>query len=983
MDGASTSAPAKKVEVDVDADADAEALLGFDAETVEHVKHPLERFLLYETKAKFYLIGYTRCRRYWRLMHIDRSPVPSTCPEDPAQNYGQPNGDGMPGAPSTTGNTRGCGDDGQSSSKRRSLDPSIVEDPCTYSEKEIGQVLWRLKSGNEHHGGLRLVKKAYGIVGFVQFVKGNYLILITKRKRVGMLFSHRIYAICGTACIPIEVETSPSGIGGFIPKMTMEKGNSISADEKRYFRLFMGVDLCKDFFFSYTYPLWNSLQRNLSSCSNRRSSGGSGKVQRDGGDCAFDSMFVWNAFLATEYCPGICYSDWIVPLIHGFFDQVTLSTFGRSITLSLIARRSRYFAGTRFLKRGINDLGQVANEVETEQIVDAGRIGGKDSGCNSMSSVVQVRGSIPLYWSQETNPLNPKPEIVLQRYDPSYLATKRHFDSLVKRYGNPLIILNLIKSVERRPREMILRVEFAQAVEYLNKFHYKKDLEKLLFVHWDFSKSTKQRGVNVLAAIRPVVTEALANTGIFYAIPTPHRNRRATQTKKVADVTKQQGILRTNCIDCLDRTNVAQFAYGLFSLEHQLFHLGMIDTKKIDVRSEIATQLMNLYESMGDCIALQYGGSEAHSVFFKRQKGTWEATTQSKDLMTSFRRFYNNTYTDAAKQAAINLFLGHFVPRESRAHIWDLDSDYYLPNLYYQREHDLAAAKKTSEAEEKASGPAIRIDDDDDNGNGNKNDDDNDNDSGNGAGDEDVFLERNLRTLCQRDANYELGLRYMYSSFDKMLQKGPKTVNVRFCDLSAVDSLNSQLPSSTESSPTSSMYLQGSKASNSMQNISIRSSGEDAFKSRRSMWSSWNLNLDSKQSFLNLSYSDDDEENADSNVAYDFGSGTIEDNLLAQALNLPSNAGTLFSDQGQGRCNLYDAFRAEPDQESIDVYDKYVNSTGLDIVVNPDEASNGDAEGTRHQNFGDGIFASLFETDLASESCSVPSLSDLLIPSAP
>ncbi len=65
-----------------------------------------------------------------------------------------------------------------------------------------------------------------------------------------------------------------------------------------------------------------------------------------------------------------------------------------------------------------------------------------------------------------------------------------------------------------------------------------------------------------------------------------------------------------------------------------------------------------MFQAMGNTLSLQYGGSEAHSVFFDRRKGEWEAATQSKDLMTSIRRFYSNTYTDAEKQDAINLFLG-------------------------------------------------------------------------------------------------------------------------------------------------------------------------------------------------------------------------------------------------------------------------------------------------------------------------------------
>lgn len=79
-----------------------------------------------------------------------------------------------------------------------------------------------------------------------------------------------------------------------------------------------------------------------------------------------------------------------------------------------------------------------------------------------------------------------------------------------------------------------------------------------------------------------------------------------------------------------------------------------------------------------NCLSVQYGGSEAHSTFFQRQRGDWEAATQSRDFLTSIRRFYSNAYTDAEKQDAINLFLGNFVPQHGHAALWELDSDYFL-----------------------------------------------------------------------------------------------------------------------------------------------------------------------------------------------------------------------------------------------------------------------------------------------------------------
>lgn len=63
----------------------------------------------------------------------------------------------------------------------------------------------------------------------------------------------------------------------------------------------------------------------------------------------------------------------------------------------------------RYLKRGVNEKGRVANDVETEQIVFEDVPEGSPV---KISSVVQNRGSIPLFWSQETSRLNMKPDIV-------------------------------------------------------------------------------------------------------------------------------------------------------------------------------------------------------------------------------------------------------------------------------------------------------------------------------------------------------------------------------------------------------------------------------------------------------------------------------------------------------------------------------------------------------------------------------------------
>ena len=77
--------------------------------------------------------------------------------------------------------------------------------------------------------------------------------------------------------------------------------------------------------------------------------------------------------------------------------------FGKVALLTLIARRSRHFAGPRFHKRGVTPRGYVANEMESEQIVqDASTTAFTPESLSRFAAYVQHRGSIPLYWSQES-----------------------------------------------------------------------------------------------------------------------------------------------------------------------------------------------------------------------------------------------------------------------------------------------------------------------------------------------------------------------------------------------------------------------------------------------------------------------------------------------------------------------------------------------------------------------------------------------------
>lgn len=61
----------------------------------------------------------------------------------------------------------------------------------------------------------------------------------------------------------------------------------------------------------------------------------------------------------------------------------------------------------------------------------------------------------------------PKPEFLLWNKDPKFQAANLHFDHLISRYTEPIVVLNLIKQTETgRPKETLLFEEFTNAIRF-------------------------------------------------------------------------------------------------------------------------------------------------------------------------------------------------------------------------------------------------------------------------------------------------------------------------------------------------------------------------------------------------------------------------------------------------------------------------------------------------------------------------------------
>lgn len=117
----------------------------------------------------------------------------------------------------------------------------------------------------------------------------------------------------------------------------------------------------------------------------------------------------------------------------------------------------------------------------------------------------------------------------------------------------------------------------------------------------------------------------------------------------------QSGILRTNCMDCLDRTNVVQSACGQWALEQQMEAEGFA----MDLRTDISTQGFNsLWADNGDAISKQYSSTAALKGDYTRTRKR-DYRGALNDLGLTLGRYFNNIVNDDFSQATIDFLLGN------------------------------------------------------------------------------------------------------------------------------------------------------------------------------------------------------------------------------------------------------------------------------------------------------------------------------------
>ncbi|KAJ2626240.1 phosphatidylinositol-3,5-bisphosphate 5-phosphatase, partial [Coemansia sp. RSA 1290] len=116
----------------------------------------------------------------------------------------------------------------------------MVEDDASHTRESVQKVV----SGIQSSGMKLVVSNVCGILGFVRFTKGYYISLVTKRKPVALLGGHYVYHVEDTRLLSIAYRPERSD------------------EEEKCITRFKNVDLTKNFYYSHTYDITHTLQRN-------------------------------------------------------------------------------------------------------------------------------------------------------------------------------------------------------------------------------------------------------------------------------------------------------------------------------------------------------------------------------------------------------------------------------------------------------------------------------------------------------------------------------------------------------------------------------------------------------------------------------------------------------------------------------------------------------------------------------------------------
>ncbi|KAJ3682834.1 hypothetical protein LUZ60_013061 [Juncus effusus] len=446
------------------------------------------------------------------------------------------------------------------------------------------------------------ISTIYGVAGVIRLLAGTYVLVITSRKEIGLYHDSTIYRVLSMRFLSCNEALKES--------TAQEK-----KDEAYFMSLLKIVEATPGLYLSYDRDLTLNLQRSS------RLAGG--RVHKPLWKQA-DPRFIWNRNLLEDLIEAKL-DPFIVPLIQGSFQTLEFTLKEAPVKLTLISRRCNRRLGTRMWRRGANLEGAVANFVETEQIVEFQGL---------KSSFLQVRGSIPILWEQIVD-LSYKPKLNVIQHEEMSNVIQRHFYDLMQRYGD-VVAIDL---TDKHGDEGKLSCAYATEMEKFSQVKY---------LSFDFHKVCGKGNFDNLQQLIDQIKEDIDKQGYFMI------------NAQGEILMEQKGVTRSNCIDCLDRTNVTQSFVARNLLDMQLQKMGVLSSdESISAFNDIFYMFKSLWVEHGDEISLAYAGSAALKGDLVRY-GRQTLPGLVKDGISAISRYYLNNFHDGIRQDALDLISGRY-----------------------------------------------------------------------------------------------------------------------------------------------------------------------------------------------------------------------------------------------------------------------------------------------------------------------------------
>jgi len=492
--------------------------------------------------------------------------------------------------------------------------------------------------------------KAKAILGIIRIKDINFILYITSSEKVGQIKNQEVFKITDVDFFEVS---DPKIKRGNDQEITDLK-DGIKKLLKLGFYYSFGVDLTSSQ--QYQYKVLNDLRNGVNNKMNLQKNSLNNllnqlnfvrendkfqistnvelnlkKIFMTSCEKYFFNKNLYKKFINPETNEPFDYC-FIMPIICGYVGMFSYELDGSNLEFYLISRRSQHHCGTRYNTRGINDDGHVANYCETEQIIIYK---------NNLLSFSQLRGSVPVFFQQIG--LRAATDITRNR-NLTIEAFSKHLAEMRTDY-NLIYFINLLNQKKRGEAPIIANFE--------KQIKFRKDNRTFRYYYFDMQNQCPRDNYSKIDYLIQNI-EPVANIFQFYS-----------EDLTTHEILKQQkGTTRTNCLDCLDRTNVVQTRISWLVLQKMLSYLGLNVQNIFDINEKFFTLTNNkfkenfkdIWAENGDQISIQYSGT-ASTITTVTKTGGHNLMGLIQHGLATVSRIYQGSFEDYFKQECIDTFL--------------------------------------------------------------------------------------------------------------------------------------------------------------------------------------------------------------------------------------------------------------------------------------------------------------------------------------